>query len=695
MAKKGDVAPAVGTRKKRRKKRIVIAIVAVAVVAIAGFVLWRIFGNSGNAAVETAVSTGVVMRGEVSNEMTSSGTLQPKDTYTITSLVSGEIISADFEEGDQVEEGQVLYVIDQSDITQQLENAQRSLTEAENTYNKAIEELGGGTIKSTQTGYIQSISIHEGDTTNGQQIATLYNDDAMTLRVAFLNTDADMLSVGQDVIVVLSDTAEQIPGRITQKSDELQTIDSGVVVKYIEVTVTNPGGLTTTDRATVTAGGINSVSDGTFEAYTSDVQLSVELPAEVKIASVLVGEGDYVTNGTALFTITQDSYNDAVTAAEDSLINAQNEFTNAQESVDDYTITAPISGQVITKTAKAGDNITGTTGSLALIYDLSELTFEMSIDELDISDIEVGQEVEVTADAFEGEIYSGYVSNVSLAGSYQNGVTTYPVVVTIEDTGDLLPGMNVDGTIILERSEDTLYVPASALQRGNVVYVQNDSLTETQSSVGSSEVSGDDEGVRSAPAGDLPGGEAPQGMPEEATMGEASQSMVSPGEFSEETSSGGNALGGASGGDKGTETSQTAVENIETGEEGSMPESTEAAENTESLESAENTENQETGEVTGLGNSDESGFSSDDAQAMLAGRDVPEGFTAVQVETGIISNDYVEILSGLSEGQIVYLSDTASTDDSYFMGGGDFGMGGGMGGGDRGGGGGPGGGGGF
>ena len=99
---------------------------------------------------------------------------------------------------------------------------------------------------------------------------------------------------------------------------------------------------------------------------------------------------------------------------------------------------------------------------LATIYDLSSLTFEMSIDELDIKKVKVGQKVEVSADAFEGQTFSGTVTNVSLESTYSNGVSTYPVTVTLDDMGDLLPGMNVDGVITLEEANDVLAIPVDA-----------------------------------------------------------------------------------------------------------------------------------------------------------------------------------------------------------------------------------------
>ena len=107
----------------------------------------------------------------------------------------------------------------------------------------------------------------------------------------------------------------------------------------------------------------------------------------------------------------------------------------------------------------------------------------MSIDELDIRKVKVGQKVAVTADAFEGQSFSGTVTNVSLESTYSNGVSTYPVTVTLDETGDLLPGMNVDGVITLEEANGVLAIPVDALMRGNRVYVKDETVTEQQGPV--------------------------------------------------------------------------------------------------------------------------------------------------------------------------------------------------------------------
>ena len=157
---------------------------------------------------------------------------------------------------------------------------------------------------------------------------------------------------------------------------------------------------------------------------------------------------------------------------------------NAKDTLDDYTITAPIDGTIVTKNKKAGDNMmSGTSAaesnSMADIYDLSSLKFQLSVDETEVDKVKVGQSVSVTADAVEGE-FVGEVTKVGIDGTSSNGVTTYPVDVEIKKYGTLLPGMNITAEIVVEEATGVLSIPVSAVQRGSVVYVKDDGVAPTE-----------------------------------------------------------------------------------------------------------------------------------------------------------------------------------------------------------------------
>ena len=469
-------------RKKRKGKsgRTVIVLIVVLAALLGGFFLYKKKTSSQKRQGDQSVSTATVKRTDISSELTASSSLSPKDTYEVTSLVEGEVIEANFEEGDVVEKGQVLYRIDASSMDSDLSSAETSLQRAKESaqtaqsdYAEETARIAGNTYRSTASGYIKTLYIKEGDKVNsGMKIADLYDDSAMKITVPFLSGEAAEINVGDEAAVILEDTGEQISGTVTVVSSMEETLSGGRLVKNVTVEVSNPGGLTT--------------DTGTFAAKT-ETTLSVEISGNksLEIENLLIHEGSYVEKNSELFQVTAKTaeeylkeFKDAVEGADDNLENAENKLSNTQDNVDDYTITAPISGTVITKNAKVGDKISknssGTT-TMAVIYDLSTMTLEMSVDELDVSSIKVGQSVEITADAVEGETFTGTVTNVSLQSSYSNGVTNYPVTVTLDDTGSLLPGMNVDAKIILDSSENALVIPASALMRGNRVYVKKSS----------------------------------------------------------------------------------------------------------------------------------------------------------------------------------------------------------------------------
>ena len=460
-------------KKKNRLKNIIAMLVLAAVVIVV--VLQRRQAARTAAAEANAVNTATVETRDIVSELSSSGTLSAKDSYSITALAEGEVISADFEEGDQVEKGQVLYEIDRTSVESQLSNAKNSLERSQKDYEKAVQEYNealsdysGNTYKATETGYISELNISAGSkVSNNTTIAKLYSDDVMKIRIPFLSGEAALIAPGMGAVLTLVDTGEQVAGTVTAVANQEVALTGGRMVRNVTIQAANPGGLTTSTRATAQIGEFVGSEDSTFMA-TIDTTMNAELSATVEVASLLVDEGDYVTVGTPVFLMTTktaedliETYSDAMENAEEKVESAQSSLDNTQDTYDDYTITAPISGQVITKSYKVGDNIsrnTSSTTTVATIYDLSGLTFEMSIDELDILSVKVGQKVTVTADALEGETYTG--------------------TVTMDEMGDLLPGMNVDGVITLDEATGVLAIPSDALMRGNQVYVKDDTVTQ-------------------------------------------------------------------------------------------------------------------------------------------------------------------------------------------------------------------------
>ena len=456
--------------RKLLRKRVVIPVAAC---ALAGaFALRLAGGGQPVSAAGLTYTTAPVERRDITAQITGSGVLEAANSYSVTSLAEGNILTADFEEGDQVEEGTVLYTIDTSDLSGSLEQARISLEQAQRSYNSRVKDLEKLSVTAPKTGRVLSLEVEEGDDVSaGQTVATLRNSDIMTLTVPFLADEAAGFSVGQRAAVTLESTFETLEGTVSKVDRADTVLEGNRIVRYVTVEVANPGALSVSQTGSATIDGCASAGSAAF-AYAAEQAITAEVSGQV--AAIRAREGDRVDRGDVLLTLTSDSLDDSLQSAADSLRNAELSLESRQDQLNNYTITSPIRGTVIDKNYKAGE--TSEAGKvLCSIYDLSYLTMTLSVDELDISDIEVGQKVSITADAVEGKTYTGVVTKVSVAGTSSGGTTTYPVTVRIDETEGLLPGMNVDAAITLQSASGVLAIPSGALNRGNTVLVTADS----------------------------------------------------------------------------------------------------------------------------------------------------------------------------------------------------------------------------
>lgn len=452
-------------KKKRRWPKVVIAVLLV-LAALFFFVIRPMLG-AGKELLAGAYLTSTAQMQEMTVSVSSTGTIQPIDSYNVSGMVTGEVLEAPFEVGDQVEKGDVLYRIDPGSAETALQQAQLSVQQAQLNYDSIVDGLNP---KASGAGVVQKLHVKKGDLVSaGSPIADISDTSTMTLTVPFQSADAQRIAVGSSAQVTLAGTLETLTSTVESVANADLVGNGGALVRQVKIRVQNPGALTTSTTATAKVGSIACAGSGTFEANLTQ---TVVATGSGEVVSLNVSAGSRVSAGQVLATLGGSSAQTSLENASISLQNAQLSLQNAQDALDNYTITAPISGTVIEKNFKAGDTIdnnslTAAGGTLAVLYDMSTLTFEMKIDEKDINKVQVGQEVTITADAVEGVTFSGVVDTVNINGTTVSGQTNYPVTVVINDPQDLKPGMNVSADIIVERAGTVLCVPVDAVNRGS------------------------------------------------------------------------------------------------------------------------------------------------------------------------------------------------------------------------------------
>ena len=455
--------------KKIKKIFIILIVIVVAFIGVKLF-----FGGKDNGP-QVVAKDYTVSVGTIDSIISGKATIQPNDQYTITSMVSGDILATYFEEGDMVEKDAVMFEIDSSDISKSIESSNLNMEKANMSLDNINDSIDDLTIKSDYSGVTTNVTLEVGDkVNNGQVIANIYDDSSMKIKIPFNEKDVVNFYVGQPAIVYLDNTDIAIDGYVTSISSESYAKVSYMRVKDVEIVVKNPGSLLKGDKATAIINDIACNSSGSFEYFMEEVITST---VAGEIEEINIKNNKWINKNDVVLVLDSETLRDQKKSTEISYREAELARERTLESLDDYTIKAPIDGTVIKKEKKVGDTLDNTKGAttLAIIYDLSSLEFDVEVDELDISSVQVGQEVIIKADAVKDKTYTGYVEKINVKGTSNNGVTVYPVTVRINEfDSKLMPGMNIDAEIIIEKVENVLVIPTECIQRGNTVFVKGE-----------------------------------------------------------------------------------------------------------------------------------------------------------------------------------------------------------------------------
>ncbi|PJI08037.1 MULTISPECIES: efflux RND transporter periplasmic adaptor subunit [Clostridium] len=249
------------------------------------------------------------------------------------------------------------------------------------------------------------------------------------------------------------------------------------------------------------------------------------------IENLNVNVGDTVTSGQTIAYVGSDTINQQVNKenlavqqdqlavnsakvdadkqkAELTLESDQSALQSAQDQQNAMTLTAPIGGLVVAKNNNNGD--TAQQGkALITIADTSSLKVNLSVDELDISKVQVGQKADIKFDAISGKTYSGTVQTISQLGTTTNNVTTYSVVVNVDNADSAIKlGMNANVNIKVTSKQNALVIPVEALvERNGNKYVRvqssNGSKADSQESYNKSSSRSENSGSRTNMAGNL------------------------------------------------------------------------------------------------------------------------------------------------------------------------------------------------
>jgi HlyD family secretion protein len=194
------------------------------------------------------------------------------------------------------------------------------------------------------------------------------------------------------------------------------------------------------------------------------LETAVPFPSSGKVAEVCASAGQSVKKGDVLFKLDATTLNNSIAQKENDIQLAEKSLKDKEDILSKSTITTPISGVVTALDVKNG----GT--------DTSKMQVTLAVDELDINKVQIGQTATVKIDDIEGKNFTGTVESIAQSGTTTNNVTTYDVVVTINNPEGVKIGMNANVTIAVTSKSNVLTVPVEAITEKdgkNYVMVQD------------------------------------------------------------------------------------------------------------------------------------------------------------------------------------------------------------------------------
>lgn len=445
--------------KKRKKRQQLIGIGAAALALVAGIAGWRLL-SAGSAEEEVAPEYATVERGNYEDDITGSGTLKAGSTVAVTPEVDGIIESVLVTEGQQVNEGDLLFTLKNDsldkavrDAAQEVQTAQQGVASAQrgvefaaasrdDAWNRYYSAWNEADAKHREWEY--AINNYSADHAAWEQ----RKNYAESIRPAVVEDPGVAPAVPED---------DPLYKDWYQRKQKYYTYQTDLAAY----------------ETAAAAVGVEPQPAGVEPTYP-------EAPDDNSLLSAVQSAQDSVTSANATLTKANEAYEEAVKNAEKRQVKA------------------PASGNVVALGAKVGQAVGSATGAasaadaksttpLVQISDVNKMSVDIEVNEIDILNIKRGQSAVVTFSAVPDVECKAQVTEVATVASStgEGGVVTFHVGLVIpKPDKKLREGMTANVKIVVADANDVLLVPAAAVTEtgagATVQVVTNEETNETE-----------------------------------------------------------------------------------------------------------------------------------------------------------------------------------------------------------------------
>ncbi len=472
-----------------------ISAIIVIIVVFVGYKIIKAFTTTTG---ETRYIIGSVQKGTIVAAITGTGQIAAANQVDIKSKASGDISSINVVNGQEVTAGTLLVSIDSRDAQVALENARISMA-------KLTKAADPSTLLQTQNSLADSV---QAQAKANDDLKKSYDDTFVSVGAIFLDLPDTINGLGnlyggtQGLGLLTSDRVRAYGASAISLRDRAQSSYftakqkyDAAYIQYKNVTAKSPTG----DR--------EALANNTYDALKSITQAIKDAKTAVDFikdqssstSEIQTNESNLTSWTSKVASEVQDlsSSITSITNAKDSIVSSARDVAqknaalvklqSGPDSLDlesqqldlqqkeyayqDSFIRAPFDGIVAKINVKKADTISS--GASVVTFIAKQQVANISLNEVDVAKVALGQKVTMTFDAIEDLSVTGKVTDIDNVGTVSQGVVTYNVQITL-DTSDprIKTGMSVNAAIATAVEQDVLIVPNSAIKnQGTSHYV--------------------------------------------------------------------------------------------------------------------------------------------------------------------------------------------------------------------------------
>lgn len=502
---------------KRKKKLIIFVIIGILII---GGTVGAIIGSQ----KVPEYTTIFVAKGTLKQTVEVTGKVESAESIDLNFKSTGRIKEISIKAGDSVTAGQQLAKLEAGALQSQVTDAQAKVSQAQADYNELLAGAAAEDIvisENTVAQKLQDLNSAENNLTNlklsretellnlKETAVNTLNNEISSAQAALEEIDNTLNDTDAQTTLSVMNTGALTDAELSQELAENKFSQSKNEINLININSTNNGILNALDNLKLTLNSISTALVDTLDVLAATLTnpdlTETELDTlksniKTKITSINTAKTNVQTaksNWTNKISYYQDQvtiYEDSVKKAQSALdvavaqlnlkkspprqfeidaarakvTQAQAALTLALANLNDAIITAPVDGIITKKNYNVGEQTSLTTPVLEMIGK-SNFQIEVDIPESDITKLQIGQEAEITLDAYtDDQIFQGIVTFIDPAETIISDVVYYKVKVDFkENSVSVKSGMTANLTICTNKKDDVLFVPARAVRSQN------------------------------------------------------------------------------------------------------------------------------------------------------------------------------------------------------------------------------------